>query len=108
MLKHLVVLAVLYQDKIVGGEDDNLESLVSVDFSFLEEISDICPTKLAKLVTGRDEDYFRQFCAEDFHPNSKKLRELTLRFSRLGDYVKACSIADNGLIKPIIEVVKVS
>ena len=108
MLKRLAFLAVIYQDNIVDEEYSSLESLSSADFSFLIEISNVRPRKVAQSITNRDEVCFRKLCTKDFlSQDSASLNEMSLRWLRLAGYVRACSISDKDLIEPISQVVQV-
>lgn len=109
MLRRRAILAVLYKNHIVDGNDFSWESLLSEEFSFLEYITDLEPQKSARQLMDGNDVCFRKFCPQDFSEDglSPMLPEMNLRCPKLADAVKTCLIAHSGLLKPIIEVTKV-
>ena len=110
ILKRLQMLEILYEDQIVDGvkEKRNFEIFMSFDFSILKDVSGNSPSSVARLITDRDVDCFRQLSNEDFLSESTRLSEISSRWTHLAHVVKACCIVyNNDLVELLSEVTKV-
>lgn len=101
-VKKLEVLAVRFEDKVLGTERVHWESLHSTDFSFFNAIIDINPKTLAGFITQSDCAKFSPLSHEDFRsPNRRRLLKLGKGWNTLANDVTACVIADSGLVQTI-------
>ena len=104
MIKRLLFLAVLYEEKI-----GNNENFTWTDFTFLERISGNSPMEVAKMFTDADHSRFRPLCAEDFLTNSPQVSGMSSRWSDLASAVKACCVVygNSGIVDPLSKISKV-
>ena len=107
MLKRLAWLAVQYHDKVVVKGCADWEELLSHDFYLLDEISALCPLCVAESMTANSQAHFSVLTYADFFSRSGTLRGLSIKWSRIADDIKGCSIADDSLVDKISDVVVV-
>lgn len=108
ILEHLAILAVLYNDKVVGGTHGDWQRFCSADFSFLELLDHMDPLELAKTITDDDETCFLNLRPSDYLSKASGFRSLETRWNVLADTAKACCLALPDSIEEISKVVVVS
>jgi hypothetical protein len=108
ILECVAVLAVHYNDKVVGGTHGDWKRFCSADSFFPEWLGNLDPHELAQHITDNDVDRFLNLCVIDFRSKTAYFRTLETQWDVLAETVKACCLALPGSIAKISKIVEVS
>ena len=108
VLECVAVLAVHYNDKVVGGIHDDWKRFSYLDFCFIEWLGDSDLREIARRITDNDEICFLNLRPIDIQSKTADLRRFETRWDVLAETVKACCLALPDSIEKISEVVEVS
>ena len=83
---------------------DDWDGLLSRDFPLFDEISSASPWTVAHSMNARNQKLFRTLSADDYLSPSRRLRDMSARWSRISNDIKGCCIADDDLVEKISDI----